>query len=188
MKDLIVVKKALSKETCVLLARQFRMSREILCDKNPGLYYHGDDIVKKSFSWYAPLCFESLADTLIKDIVEEKLGEKLYTTYSYGRISYNGSVLPKHIDRDESEYAVSCLIDTDRNWPIYFNVNGKEKKLKQEIGDIVIYRGTKLEHWRNPFLGTEQIGAFMFYVSDKNKHLKNDGRPFLGYPVKPKKN
>ena len=151
MKDLIIVKKALSKDTCKLLARQFRMSREIICDLNPKMYDAGDDTVKKSFSWYAPLCFESLADTLIKDIIEEEVGHKLYVTYSYGRISYNGSILPIHIDRDESEYAVSCLIDTDRNWPIYFKVDGKDKKLKQEIGDIVIYKGTKLEHWRNPF-------------------------------------
>ena len=186
MKDLIIVKKALSKDTCKLLARQFRMSREIICDLNPKMYDAGDDTVKKSFSWYAPLCFESLADTLIKDIIEEEVGHKLYVTYSYGRISYNGSILPKHIDRDESEYAVSCLIDTDRNWPIYFKVDGKDKKLKQEIGDIVIYKGTKLEHWRNPFLGTEQIGAFMFYVPEENKQLENDGRPFLGHPVKPK--
>ena len=186
MKDLIIVRKALSNDTCKLLASQFRMSRTLLCDKNPQLYYNGDGNVHKSFSWYAPLCFESLADTLIKDIIEKKIREKLYVTYSYGRISYNGAILPKHIDRDESEYAVSCLIDTDRNWPIYFKVNGKDKKLKQEIGDIVIYKGTELEHWRSPFLGTEQIGAFMFYVSEKNKHLKWDRRPFLGHPVKPK--
>ena len=187
MKDLFVVKKALSKDTCRLLARQFRMSRDILCHKNPELYYHGDNIVKKSFSWYAPLCFESLADTLVKDIVEETVGEKLYVTYSYGRISYNGAVLPKHLDRDESQYAVSCLIDTDRNWPIYFEVDGKDKKLKQDIGDIVIYKGTKLKHWRNEFLGTEQMSAFMFFVNEENRHLENDGRAFLGHPVKAKK-
>ena len=78
MKDLIIVKKALSKDTCKLLARQFRMSREIICDLNPKMYDAGDDTVKKSFSWYAPLCFESLADTLIKDIIEEEVGHKLY--------------------------------------------------------------------------------------------------------------
>ena len=38
MKDLIIVKKALSKDTCKLLERQFRMSREIICDLNPEMY------------------------------------------------------------------------------------------------------------------------------------------------------
>ena len=100
MKDLIIVKKALSKDTCKLLARQFRMSREIICDLNPEMYDAGDDTVKKSFSWYAPLCFESLADALIKNIVEKEVGHKLYVTYSYARISYNGSIIPKQIDKD----------------------------------------------------------------------------------------
>ena len=55
MKDLIIVKKALSKDTCKLLARQFRMSREIICDLNPEMYDAGDDTVKKSFSCFS-LC------------------------------------------------------------------------------------------------------------------------------------
>ena len=60
MKDLIIVKKALSKDTCKLLARQFRMSREIICDLNPKMYDAGDDTVKNHFLGMLPYALNLL--------------------------------------------------------------------------------------------------------------------------------
>ncbi len=53
-------------------------------------------------------------------------------------------------------------------------------------GDLIIYRGNKLSHWREPFLGKNHAQVFLHYNIDniENKINKYDGRPFLGLPEK----
>jgi hypothetical protein len=52
-------------------------------------------------------------------------------------------------------------------------------------GDILIYRGDKLEHWRERFKGNTCVQVFLHY-NDLNgpykDSLKYDSRPFLGIP------
>lgn len=193
-----IVKGALSKDICKLLAAEFRISRDLamfLSSQDPNFkspdslnpnFPFGDKMIDKSFSWYSPLCFEALSNTLIKDIVEKAIGETLYPTYSYARIYYNGSELKKHTDRASSEYAVTCCIDTDLdhpNWSFYVEQNdGTVLEIIQEPGDIVIYNGNHIPHWRNVYTGQEHINAFMFYVraTGPKSELKYDTRPLLG--------
>jgi hypothetical protein len=73
----------------------------------------------------------------------------------------------------------------DYNWPMLVKVKNKAIPIHLKPGDIIIYRGSKIEHWREPFLGKNQAQLFLHYVEyDKNTHKKllNDGRPFLGLP------
>jgi hypothetical protein len=54
-----------------------------------------------------------------------------------------------------------------------------------EKGDMLIYPGNKLPHWRKgAFNGNEQIQAFIQYVdaNGTNADLKWDGRPAMGMP------
>tara|TARA_X000000368_G_scaffold366851_1_gene313871 strand:- start:427 stop:1044 length:618 start_codon:yes stop_codon:yes gene_type:complete len=182
MNDLYVVEGVIPKETCKVIARSFRITRDIVLYPNHDNKIRGDDIVENSFSWYSPLCMEALADVIVKDVIEDILKEKVYNSYSYGRVSYKGAILPKHRDRAASDYAVSMLIDSDREWPIYFN-NGEEHQVVQKPGDMVIYNGNTMEHWREPYEGTEYLSAFMFYVKDKIREL--EGRPLQGMPFNP---
>ena len=50
---------------------------------------------------------------------------------------------------------------------------------------MLIYRGTLLEHWRDPFEGYDCGQVFLHY-NDKNGTFKqtnlNDKRPMLGLP------
>jgi hypothetical protein len=193
-----IVKGALSKDICKLLAAEFRMSRDLalfLSSQDPQLkspdssnpsFPFGDKMIDKSFSWYSPLCFEALSNTLIKDIVEKVIGETLYPTYSYARIYHNGAELKKHTDRASSEYAVTCCIDVDPNFPKWsFYVEQKDGtvlEIIQEPGDVLIYKGNYVPHWRNIYNGQEHINAFMFYVraAGPRAELKYDTRPLLG--------
>ena len=193
-----IVKGALSKDICKLLAAEFRISRDLALFhssqdpqfKNPDssnpAFPFGDKMIDESFSWYSPLCFEALSNTLVKDIVEKVIGEKLYPTYSYARIYYNGAELKKHTDRASSEYAVTCCIDTDPKFPIWSffveQYDGSILEIIQEPGDILIYKGNHIPHWRNVYTGQEHINAFMFYVraNGPRAELKYDTRPFLG--------
>jgi|TARA_B100000029_G_scaffold12301_1_gene13040 hypothetical protein len=183
MNDFHIIKGAVSEQTCKVIAKSFRITRDGVLFPHHEQKVRGDDIVENSFSWYAPLCFEALADQVVKGIVETTMGVELYNAYSYGRSSYHGAVLPRHRDRAASDYAVSCLIDTDCTWPLYFKIDGEEVEVRQEIGDMVIYNGNTIEHWREPFEGTEQLSAFMFYVKDKMREF--EGRPLQGMPYNP---
>ena len=81
------------------------------------------------------------------------------------------------------------------NWPIFLEPSGQENKKGVRVdlgaGDMLIYKGCELEHWREPFQGYDCGQVFMHYndedgpFADKNKW---DGRPMLGLPAwfKPK--
>tara|TARA_B100000902_G_C26809279_1_gene668400 strand:- start:336 stop:626 length:291 start_codon:yes stop_codon:yes gene_type:complete len=86
-----------------------------------------------------------------------------------------GDSLKRHKDRP------SCQISTTLNlggdpWSIYLEPN-IEINLKQ--GDMLIYRGCDLEHWRNKFKGNECIQVFLHY-SEEDRKL--DNRIHLGLP------
>ena len=68
-------------------------------------------------------------------------------------------------------------------WPIYFKDNDqKEKKVILKAGDIAIYKGMELEHWRDPFEGEYCVQVFLHYADEKNQNLLFDGREMLGLP------
>ena len=54
-----------------------------------------------------------------------------------------------------------------------------------EPGDLVMYRGCDLEHWREEFEG-ENCGQVFFHYNDTSAKEANenkyDTRPFLGLP------
>ena len=196
--DFTIINNAISPDVCRLLAREFRMSRDLAMSankNNPNIkhpsakqidYPFEDEMVRNSFSWYSPLCFESLSDTLIKDIVQNTVGQEVYPTYSYARIYYKGSQMFRHVDRSSSEFSVSLCIDTDTRidpWPLEIETKDKKIiKVIQKPGDLVIYKGNNLYHWRQKYTGFEHISAFMFYVmaNGHKRELKYDTRPLLG--------
>jgi hypothetical protein len=68
-------------------------------------------------------------------------------------------------------------------WPIYFKDNNqKEKKVILKAGDIAMYKGMELEHWREPFEGKYCVQVFLHYADEKNQNLLFDGREMLGLP------
>ena len=68
-------------------------------------------------------------------------------------------------------------------WSIYLEPN-IEVNLKP--GDMLMYRGCDVEHWREPFKGENCGQVFLHYNdasgkdSEKNKY---DGRPMIGLPA-----
>ena len=185
-----ILKGAISKDVCKVMAREFKIARQLAyAAQHPtkdNLFPYHDEMVDRSFSWYSPLCFEALSDSLIKDIVEKELGEPVFPTYSYARIYSHNAEMTRHTDRSASEFSVSVCIEVDatvKPWPIYFeDKQGNVLEMQQEPGDAVMYKGHELPHWRNPYHGNEQINAFMFYVraNGPRADLKYDTRSLLG--------
>ena len=59
-----------------------------------------------------------------------------------------------------------------------------------EVGDMLIYEGCKLEHWREPFEG-DKCGQVFLHYNNVNGQFENinvfDGREKLGLPAWRKK-
>jgi len=58
-------------------------------------------------------------------------------------------------------------------------------KVDLKPGDMLVYRGNQLEHWREPFKGNDCAQVFLHYNNSKTKGSKEnmfDKRPHLGLP------
>lgn len=187
-----IERNAISIESAKILAIEFDIIRDYTYFVNKidtsNLTRYGDRQSCKSFSYYSPTCFESLMVFMLPKI-EDITNKKLYPSYSYGRIYYNGAELPKHKDRRSCEYSVTMTIDIDQTpWDIHFIDKGNvARTISLAVGDMCIYQGYELEHWREPYQGHKQLQAFLHYVEVEGNfsHYKYDTRSVLGLPGPP---
>ena len=138
-----------------------------------------DPQVPGVYSIYADHVMETL---LVKTlpVMKEKTGLDLLPTYSYARVYEKGSILEKHKDRPSCEISTTLNLGGDL-WPIY--VEGI--KIDLNPGDMLIYAGCELEHWREPFEGNICGQVFLHYNHADGPFAKTnlyDKRPLLGVP------
>ena len=183
----MVLKNVVSSEICDFVANEFRMLERCVNLMNPDTQAGKEIGLTESFSIYSPLFTETLS-LLIQPKIEEAVGKKLYPTYSYGRIYKNGAELEPHLDRRSSEYTISLCVykEPDQDWQLVVkHLNKKCDYFSLEKGDLLIYPGRDLNHWREgKFAGKEQIQVFIQYVdaNGTSQDLKWDGRPAMGMP------
>lgn len=138
-------------------------------------------------SKYADPVMETILINL-QDKIEEATGLELYPTYSYYRVYRPGNDLKPHRDRESCEISATLCFNfnyEDYNWPIYMDGN----KVNQQSGDLVIYKGIELEHYRDMF-DLEQEDAWhvqgFFHYVDRHgpyKNFKFDQRENIGMPL-----
>jgi hypothetical protein len=75
------------------------------------------------------------------------------------------------------------------DWTIYLEPSGKEgmKGIKVDLkpGDMLVYSGCELEHWREKFKGKDCAQVFLHYNNRKTPGAKDnmfDKRIHLGLP------
>ena len=75
-------------------------------------------------------------------------------------------------------------------WPIYLDPTGKQGQAGIQVdlkqGDMLIYSGCDLEHWREEFTGKDCGQVFLHYNKKSSKNYKEnqyDKRPFIGLPA-----
>jgi hypothetical protein len=120
----------------------------------------------------------------LQPLMEEKTSLNLYPTYSYYRVYKKGNDLKPHVDRPACEISASlCLGYTDESieWPLYV----EDKPFIMKPGDMIIYRGMELNHYRYPLecdYSWNQSQVFLHYVDANGPHAdqKFDGRNDLG--------
>ncbi len=141
---------------------------------------------------YADPLGESVLEQL-QPVLESHTGLRLIPTYSYTRVYGVGAELKKHTDRPSCE--ISCTlylggesvegVDATRSdWPIFVEVDGRARTVELEPGDIMIYRGIDVPHWREAFTGLSSAHMFLHFVDADGPHtdMAYDGRASLGAP------
>ena len=205
-----VIRKAVSKDLAVFIANYFRMQKQVYdtCRQaryfSPfenilGHYESRDEQIPDTYSQYANMAMETL---LLKcqPGMEKATGLKLYPAYTYARIYKKGDELKRHKDRFSCEISTTMNLGGD-DWPIYLSPNenvgapdgknittaSKAKGVRVDLkpGDMLVYRGVELEHWREKFKGKECVQVFLHYNNRKTPGAKDnmfDKRPHLGLP------
>jgi len=191
-----VIRKAISKDLAIFVANYFSMQKQVYNTCRQARYIspfediigsYRDEQVPDTYSQYSNIAMETLM-LKCQPKMEEVTGLKLYPAYTYARIYKKGDELKRHKDRFSCEISTTMNLGGD-DWPIYLEPSGKEgqKGIKIDLkpGDMLVYSGCELEHWRNKFKGKECVQVFLHYNNRKTPGAKDnmfDKRPHLGLP------
>jgi hypothetical protein len=193
-----IIRKAIDKDLATFVANYFSMKKQVLdtCRQARYIspyetlfgYYEGqDEQIPNTYSSYSDIAMETL---LLKcqPVMEKATELKLYPAYTYARIYKKGDELKRHKDRFSCEISTTMNLGGD-DWPIYLEPSGKEGikgiEVNLKAGDMLVYSGCELEHWRKPFKGKECIQVFLHYNNRKTPGAIDnmfDKRPHLGLP------
>ena len=164
-----------------------------------------DDQVPGTYSHYGDVAMETLL-LQVQPKMEKLTGLKLNPTYSYARIYKMGDVLHRHKDRFSCEISTTMNLGGDE-WPIYLenkknvgkaddidpktgenykvSTDNKGTEIILKPGDMLVYKGMILEHWRETFIGQDCAQVFLHYNNVKSEGSEEnlfDARPHLGLP------
>ncbi len=191
-----VLRKVISKELCDFLYEYLKIRRqglEIMLGNrliSPFVDYWGsmgDGQVPDTFNCYGDPAMDCLLPKL-KSTMEKETNLTLVENYTYARLYKNGDVLKRHKDRFSCEISTTLYLG-GTPWPIYLDPTGKEDqegtRVDLGIGDMLIYKGEKLEHWRYPLHGQDCAQVFLHYNNIERENATQnrfDGRECLGIP------
>jgi hypothetical protein len=141
-------------------------------------------------TWYSDCLSEALLITM-QPAIEEFTNKKLYPAYSFCRNYLRYQKLPVHTDRPSCEVSITMCLggiydNNDFVWPICIEHPPEHVKCFQKPGDILIYKGTEMKHWRPRLLhGENHLQMHLHYVDVESswaEDLKFDARTSLGIP------
>jgi len=205
----IVIKEAIDPKVANFVYNYFLMKRQVARTFFDTRYISpfttewgvwNDEQVPNTYSNYADVAMETLLLT-VQPKMEKETGLKLNPTYAYARIYKKGDILHRHKDRFSCEISTTLNLGGDE-WPIYIenkkNVgipddkkgitaksDNKGSKVILKPGDMLVYKGMILEHWRETFLGEDCAQVFLHYNNVESPNTDEnmfDGRPHLGLP------
>ena len=204
----LVIKEAVSKDVANFVYNYFMMKRQVARTLFDTRYISpfttewgvwNDKQIPDTYSHYADTAMETLL-LAVQPKMEKLTGIKLNPTYSYARIYKMGDVLKRHKDRFSCEISTTMNLGGDE-WPIYLEAkknvgepkdgfpaetSNKGTKVVLKPGDMLVYKGMILEHWREPFIGKDCAQVFLHYNNQKSKNADEnifDKRPHLGLPA-----
>ena len=203
-----IIKGAVSYELANFIFNYFLLKRDAvdfmyqhnIHAQSPILGTWTDQQIPNTYSCYGDFVMETLMAKMLP-VMKQHTGLDLIPTYSYARAYKKGDTLYRHKDRPSCEISTTLNLGGDP-WPIFIDGTGADnvinerqnliksnaprgEKVLLDIGDMLVYSGCELEHWREPFEGNICGQVFLHYnhinglFAEKNKF---DGRPLLGIP------
>ena len=159
-----------------------------------------DKQIPNTYSHYADFVMETLLVKMLP-VMKEHTGLDLIPTYSYARAYKKGDILKRHKDRPSCEISTTLNLGGDK-WSIFIDPTGSDNVIDEyknihkpnatkgeevvlEVGDMLVYSGCELEHWREPFKGKLCGQVFLHYNHANGPFAKSnlyDKRPLLGIP------
>jgi len=204
-----VIRQALSKELANFIFNYMMLQRDAVDfmtknnkvnPANPFMGTRTDHQIPGAYSKYADWVMETLLMFMIP-IMKAKTGMELLPTYSYTRLYEKGNILRRHKDRPSCEISTTLHLGGDE-WPIFLDPSGQDFVIDEyknihkpgapkgiqvdlKVGDMLIYSGCELEHWRESFQGNVCSQVFLHYNHANGPFAKTnlyDKRPMLGIP------
>jgi hypothetical protein len=207
----LLLQNVIPKDICNIATKYALMKQEVQFTPE------GDDSqIPGTHSVYGDTLMETLMH-FMHPHMEANTGLSLFPTYAYYRVYRPGDELLRHKDRESCEISTTVCLgfkyitnQTNYNWGMYVDresdtdvnftedakgyqsLNRPGKELTLNPGDIIVYRGCEIEHWRDKFEveeGSYLVQAFLHYVdaNGPNASFKYDKRPGLGYPTSSKR-
>jgi hypothetical protein len=107
----------------------------------------------------------------ITNAVSAIVGEAVKPSYVYLASYLSGAELKKHTDREQCEFSVSLCLDFSpepdlaTSWPLGLDTPEGRVTVYQALGDGLVYRGTKVPHYRDALgKGYTSTSIFFHYV------------------------
>jgi hypothetical protein len=193
----LVIRNAISVELANFAFNYFLMKRDAtewmysnnyVSEFTPGFGTWKDEQIPNTFSCYGDTFMETLMMKVLP-IMEKHTALKLLPTYTYTRAYKKGDELKRHKDRPSCQISTTLHLGGSE-WPIYLDPTGGDNvptgnQVDLKIGDMLVYRGCELEHWREPFEGNVCVQTFLHYNDADGRFGKEnifDKRPMLGIP------
>ncbi len=209
LKKYQVIKNAISYELANFVYNYFMLKRDAVnfMYKNninyetPLLGTWEDKQVPNTYSHYADFEMETLLMKVLPKMQQET-GLELVPTYSYARIYKKGDILRRHKDRPSCEISTTIHLGGTK-WPIFIDGTGSDNVIDEyknihkpnapkgtevllDVGDMLVYSGCELEHWREALDGNNCAQVFLHYNHLNGRFAKSnmfDKRPMLGVPA-----
>ena len=208
-KKYIVIKKAISYELAnfgfnyLLLKREavaWMQGNNYISKFTPGFGTWEDEQVPNTYSIYGDTFMETLMMKVLP-VMQQRTDMNLIPCYTYTRIYKKGDILKRHSDRPSCEISTTLHLGGEP-WTIFLDPTGQKTVIDEykqiikpnapkgipvdlEVGDMLVYSGCDLEHWREPFQGDNCAQVFLHYNNVDGPfgtQNKFDKRPLLGIP------
>lgn len=136
-----------------------------------GYLMDGDPFVSHRFGMHnEPLC--RFLHQQFYPVISEITQTPLKPSYCYFAMYHSGARLPRHTDREQCAWNVSLVLDTEPEqarehaWPIYLELPHGVEEVRLEMGDAILYRGSRYPHWRNPLASGVKVSVCFFHFVD----------------------
>ena len=208
-KKYIVIRNAISHELAnfglnyLLLKREavaWMYENNYISEFTPGFGTWKDKQIPNTFSCYSDFFMETLMMKVLP-IMQQRTDMNLIPCYTYTRVYKKGDILKRHSDRPSCEISTTLHLGGEP-WPIFLDPTGQKTVVDEhkqihkpnapkgisidlEVGDMLVYSGCELEHWREPFEGDNCAQVFLHYNNIDGPfgtQNKFDKRPLLGIP------